>query len=103
MSHLSKEVLDQGRTLIREGDFDNFCVWVERHVPTTMNRHEIRSAFAGLFMVDVNRALTAFDMFFPQINIKLAMARVFFRQGCFVFVVLGLLGGVLSLLRMLFG
>jgi len=104
VAKLSDAVLDEGRALLRAGDLDAFEAWVKKHAPTldeetvmaTMNK------MVGKFdRSDV--AIRLFDEFFENYDAYDDVNQAGKRACCLVFVAAGALGGVVYLLRALWG
>ena len=105
MSKLSKEVLDEGRSLLAAGDADGFDAWMRKHTPlmaTDYVRSEYRNWIESELHRDVGTAARMFERVFLQYDPGRERALALGRLGCFLLLVLGVVGGIASMIKMLF-
>jgi len=103
MAKLSPEILEEGRELIRAYDLEGFLGWVRTHSPL-MNQDLIRSTYEKVFRAqDSEKGLKLFDAVFPNLDPGAERTGIFVRIGCLLFIGLGLLGGIVYLVRSVFG
>lgn len=96
---LSAEVLDEGRALIRASDLDGYMAWVGKHAPL-MTPKFVRDTYEKIFKYgDTEKGLRLFEHVFPNYDPGAEMRIVFIRLGMKLLTFLGLVGGVVYLVR----
>jgi hypothetical protein len=99
MSQLSEEVLDEGRALIRAKDLDGFIAWIGKN-KIDIDTEVVKQTYGMCFRFDdTEKALRLFEQVFPGIDPTAQAIGTFIKQGCALFVLLGLIGGFLYLFR----
>lgn len=94
MALLSEEVLEEGRALIRAKNLDGFINWIEEN-GIRIDREVVRETYEKCFKYnDTAMALMMFEAVFPKINPRAQAVGTFIAQGCMLFVLLGLMGGI---------
>lgn len=102
MAKLSEEVLDEGRDLVRAKDLEGFKVWCGKHA-YTVPWAVLEKDFSMLLRHDqVDMAVRLFDKFFPKVDPTSDVALGLMKLGCIGFVALGVIGGVLYLVKNIF-
>lgn len=99
MARLSEETLNEGRALIRTHDLDGLVAWVKR-TRVLIDVEVTRKTFERLFRAgNTERALKLFDVAFLTADPAREWAIFGAKIAFTLFVILGLLGGVVSLFR----
>ena len=97
MAKLSDEVLEEGRALVEAKDLAGFKLWCEKHA-YTVTWSELEKTYTPLFKYDqMDMALKLYDKFFPELDNAKHVRGGLIRLGCFVFIGLGALGGIVYL------
>ena len=111
MAKLTDEALAEGRARIAESDLEGLMEWVRTNAPGVFTEDSLfqmeRTYRLTLMVPDLPRALKLFNRTFeemdPQAEVAAGKLAAVTKAGCLVFVGLGLLGGVVYLVRSLLG
>src|SRR3989304_2173487 len=99
---LTKEILDEGRAFVKAKDLDGLMGWINKNT-FSYDKSLIRKTFGTLFNTDnVERAVRLFDVTFEDHRPGVLKAAILLRIGCLLFVALGILGGIVYLIRIVF-
>lgn len=99
MAKLSEETLNEGRQHLINHDLDGFERWIDKN-KIHINKETTLRTFERCFRDNHNaKALRLFEITFTGINPKAEALGRYLGFGCMLFTFLGLLGGVMYLLR----
>ncbi len=99
MAKLSREMLDEGREFVRTQDLDGLIDWIKGS-RVTIDLDVVRKTFSQCFRAgDARKAVLIFDAAFTEADPTVDRIVAWGKIAVALFVILGLLGGVLSLFR----
>lgn len=92
-------MLDEGRAFVRTEDVEGLIDWIRRS-RVMIDRDVVRKTFRSCFRAgDTRKAMLIFDAAFVEADPTKDRIQLGVKIALMAFVVLGLLGGVLSLFR----
>jgi hypothetical protein len=99
MAKLSPDFLQEGRLCVRAHDLEGLILWISRS-QILIDLAAIRKTFSECFQAgQTDRAVRLFDAVFATADPSLDRIKVYLRLALLSFIIFGLLGGVLYLLK----
>ncbi len=103
MANLSEATLEQGRTFIRNSDLEGLMAWARTNVPVGLDLKVFERTMKMVIDVgDLAKAHKIFNATLKDYDPTISRIAIWVRVGVSILIVLGLLGGIVYLVRAVF-